>query len=439
MPVIQNFNIAPGIKLDWAPARIYTIVPQGETTTVVTYGDLHTPVQLYFSTDSAIKIIKGSPNFTGKTTKLAFSAIVRAPATEHIFTAGGHQVRILVIQRALAGKTWVEEIGQDKYLITGPSYITGASLEEGKIRVSTERQWNDKNPMPAVVYTEKGSSPLSATVFNTPLSTLIVKPSGWQMKPAAEAASPEFNDSGWKQSDQPLQMGADGDITANAWYRTKVQVDTSGTYIMRFKNLKERAALFVNGAKQDAELTDKSFTFDLQAGRINTLSIFTAHNGRNKLLFFLGGLDTVDVKGITGPVTLERDSSNVRVISGWKMKGGPGDPFALEGWTGLPAENFAGPAFFRSTFTMPRADKSQTVIWRVNITSMGHGSVWVNGHNLGRYPEKIKVFGLYIPEPWLKEGENTIVIYDEDGTNPGKVVIEAEKEASRDNLLLAEY
>ena len=63
---------------------------------------------------------------------------------------------------------------------------------------------------------------------------------------------------------------------------------------------------------------------------------------------------------------------------------------------------------------------------------MGHGSVWVNGHNLGRYPEKISVTGLYIPECWLKAGINTVVIYDEDGKSPGKAALKVEKVASRD-------
>ncbi len=439
MPVIQNFTVAPGIKLDWAPARIYTIVPQGKTTTIVTYADLNAPVQLYFSADSAINIIKSSSAFTNKMTKLRFSAIVKAPSAEYIFQAGGHQVRVLVMQSTLASKTWVVENGDENYIVTGPSYVGETSLTNDKVRASVERPWNDRNPMPAVIYTAKESSWLSAKDFAAPPRPLTLKLAAWQIKPAIEAAATTFNDTSWKQSDQPLQMGADGDISSNAWYRTSVRVDTAGTYILKFKNLRERATLFVNGEKQDAELTDKSFTFNLEAVKTNILSIFTAHNGRNKQLFFLGALDTIDVKGITGPVTLERDSTNARVISGWKMKGGPGDPFAPDGWRETQAENFAGPAFFRSTFTLPKTNANQTTIWRVNITSMGHGSVWVNGHNLGRYPEKIKIFGLYIPEVWLKEGENSIVIYDEDGTNPGKVTIEAEKEASRDNLLLAEY
>ena len=75
-------------------------------------------------------------------------------------------------------------------------------------------------------------------------------------------------------------------------------------------------------------------------------------------------------------------------------------------------------------------------IWRVVTPGLSHGSVWVNGHNLGRYPEKVPVDGLYIPEPWLKSGDNSLVIFDEDGKAPTAVRITAEAAASRD---IAQY
>lgn len=438
-PVIQNFAVAPGITLDWAPSRIYTIVPQGRTTTIITYGNINSPIQLHFSTDSLVKVIKGSTAFVSRMTKLRFAALVKSSSSEYIFQAGEQKIRILVMESALASKSWVINDENQNYLVTGPAFVGETTIAHGKITAAVERPWNDKNPMPSAVYTETKNSWLAAKSFEVSANLLSLKLSDWEIKPADEPAAADFNDVSWIESVQPLQMGVDGDISSNAWYRTSVKVDTSGIYTMRFKNLRERATLFINGKKQDAELTDKSFTFNLESGKTNQLSIFTAHNGRNKQLFFLGALDTIDVKGITGPVTLERDSNLVKVISGWKIKGGPGDPFAIAGWQQLPAGNYMGPAFFRSTFTLPKASINKTTIWRVNITSMGHGSVWVNGHNLGRYPEKIKVSGLYIPEVWLKEGMNSIVVYDEDGTNPGKIAIEAEKEASRDKLLLAEY
>jgi beta-galactosidase len=125
-------------------------------------------------------------------------------------------------------------------------------------------------------------------------------------------------------------------------------------------------------------------------------------------------------------------------VTGWRMRGGPGDPFAKTGWAPLPASaRFSGPQFFRTIFiasagaaAMPSTPGAHA-IWRVNTTGLGHGSIWVNGHNLGRYPQYMPL-GAYIPECWLKAGENSLVIYDEDGKSPAKVSIEAEAIASRD-------
>jgi beta-galactosidase len=78
-------------------------------------------------------------------------------------------------------------------------------------------------------------------------------------------------------------------------------------------------------------------------------------------------------------------------------------------------------------------------ILRVVTAGLGHGSVWVNGHNLGRYPERIPINGLYIPECWLIPGANSIVVYDEDGNRPDKVTIETEVDASRNVALLTSH
>lgn len=39
---------------------------------------------------------------------------------------------------------------------------------------------------------------------------------------------------------------------------------------------------------------------------------------------------------------------------------------------------------------------------------------------------------MYIPECWMKSGENSLIIYDEDGKNSTNVSIESEIAASRE-------
>lgn len=69
------------------------------------------------------------------------------------------------------------------------------------------------------------------------------------------------------------------------------------------------------------------------------------------------------------------------------------------------------PAFHKGTFTIGKkgdcfVDMSQ---WR-------KGAVWVNGHSLGRFWNIGPQQTLYLPAPWLKEGENEIVVFEMEDT-----------------------
>ena len=123
-------------------------------------------------------------------------------------------------------------------------------------------------------------------------------------------------------------------------------------------------------------------------------------------------------------------------MNNWVQQGGPGNPNATTGWQTLSGgATFSGPQFFKRTFTAPPFGTTGTdPMWRVTTSGLSHGSVWVNGHNLGRYPEKVSAPGVYIPECWLNAGANanTLVIYDESGNLPTKVQMQPESAASRD-------
>ena len=92
------------------------------------------------------------------------------------------------------------------------------------------------------------------------------------------------------------------------------------------------------------------------------------------------------------------------------------------------------PAFYRTTFTMPAPTPGATdelhLIYRLAMNGMSRGFVWLNGHNLGRYPEKSPARGLYLPECWLNAGPNTLIIFDEEGNSPGQVHFAVDEAAS---------
>jgi beta-galactosidase len=121
-------------------------------------------------------------------------------------------------------------------------------------------------------------------------------------------------------------------------------------------------------------------------------------------------------------------------ITGWKMRGGTTYPSAKEGWktvetTAPPAD---GPRLFSTTFTAtPPAATGAYPILRATFAGLSHGFMYLNGHNLGRYPEKVPIDGIYLPECWLNKGQNTLTILDEDGIAPTGVKLQVENAASR--------
>ena len=106
-----------------------------------------------------------------------------------------------------------------------------------------------------------------------------------------------------------------------------------------------------------------------------------------------------------------------------------------EGWS----EAFDAPLdaarrrFYRARFTTapPGAPGPHPILRVISRPRCPRGFVWLNGHNLGRYPEKIPVNGLYLPECWLRRGENALMIFDEDGRCPDGVTLTVEAAAGR--------
>ena len=73
-------------------------------------------------------------------------------------------------------------------------------------------------------------------------------------------------------------------------------------------------------------------------------------------------------------------------------------------WT---ADRAAGPAFYRGTFEL-----SATGDTFLDMRGWGKGTVWVNGHQLGRFWDIGPQQTLYLPGPWLKRGTNEVVLFD---------------------------
>ncbi|CAM3952098.1 beta-galactosidase [Pedobacter westerhofensis] len=595
-PIVHNFRLNSSVTIDWALSRVYGLQKQNHTTTIVLQAEAGEEVFMQFLLKDKFSAV--SPNlsktsalknpFKVSGNRLSFTTIARAAEQpqEYVFKAGGERIRILVMNRAGTDQAWFIENVQG--IITGLHYVSDAEVKKGRMVVTAESPLSSatlhktgallQTHHNSRIYLEKTSLPLfsdhkqPATVIEhaargKPVMAAYL--SAWMCKSAALSADPEYDDSRWLSSENPLQMGADQDITADAWYRTRFSVPESGKYSMQAEG-GDRGTIFIDG-KPSARWMIKTgeVSLHLDQGEHN-MAIFTAHNGRDKMAAYLGPIDNIDKKGLDGKVLLRKGGpfyqtlqnwyfmkapnihavksvvpaldtlqwkkykigadafdlkegfgwfatvipaqqglnrmtlsfksvdenatvfingkemihrvgwnipfefticnkdilskpmvltvfvenhdkeggidqavkintiGDARVITGWKMRGGPDEEYNSNNtgnalWSALkinPADTAAGPQYYRSSFTLP-AQKDTHLIWRVNTTGMGHGSVWVNGHHIGRYPELNGEIGMYIPEPWLKTGDNELLVYEEEGKQPSALTITAEHAAGR--------
>ncbi len=120
-------------------------------------------------------------------------------------------------------------------------------------------------------------------------------------------------------------------------------------------------------------------------------------------------------------------------LTGWAMRGGVESELnAIKKWKRLD-DTKSVPAFYQTTFkAMSPGKLGEHPILRANYQGLSRGTMWINGHNLGRYPEKIKIDSLYVPECWLKAGENALTVFDETGASPAQVALMVETAASRE-------
>ncbi len=569
LPVVHNFDLGNGLKLDWCATKIFGICKQGATTSIVIYGEPATTANMIFSATASVKILAGKEGMASskKMIKLHTNFTANSPV-EYSFISDGQTIRIIAVSTQLAGRTWFVQNKKDKYVVIGPAYVGDVIVKNSTCTIETEEPWLNKRNLPTRIYGSSFSTILKKEKSTNSLHLQTVKLGDWKAKDAAIFAAANYNDIAWKKTTEPLQMGADGDLSADAWYRTDVTIDTAGAYTLAVQGA-DRATTFVDGnLAGKADISNAEISYDFSKGK-HTLAFFTAHDGLDKFFGVLGPINNIDQKGLYGPASLKKGASTAKAnltdwhfikvnnlqdadkaipaltdtgwanytigqdafahqqgfgwfatsipmpppiitkitinfkstdenatifingnkivrhegwnqpftisvdnaavkswpmqlavfienysnnggidgavrisyneistpLTAWRMMGGTGDVQKLGSWKAVDSSHQIGrPAFYQTDFKIVQlGSKNDYPIWRIATTSLGHGSVWINGHNLGRYPEKIAAPGLYIPECWLKAGSNNMItIYDEDGKSPAAVTITPEAAASRE-------
>lgn len=247
------------------------------------------------------------------------------------------------------------------------------------------------------------------------------------------------------------------DMTDFGWYRTTIDSTAASTAILT-AGVADFLAVWVNGQyigvvpetlKEDRPKADDfrvALDIPLQAGR-NELLLLVVALGMVKGDWMLDAPMSQERKGIIAPVLLD----GMEVCCLWEFSAGawgervklpdPG-PATLAAWQ--PLTTGTQPLrWYRATFTLTDAERADVRPWAVEIGDLFKGTLWVNGHGLGRYWQQpspatttgdewgrdqfIVVEGAgqppqryyHIPADWLQTGDNTLIILEERGAQPG--------------------
>jgi beta-galactosidase len=179
-------------------------------------------------------------------------------------------------------------------------------------------------------------------------------------------------------------------------YRTIIQGPKQGELVLT--ELHDYAVIFVNQqrvAVLDRRLNQNRTTIDLPAGPA-TLDILVENTGR---INFKKDLRN-ERKGITESATL-----GGQALGGWDIYPLPMTDLSSAKFG--KASTSASPAFYRGRF-----DVTAPADTFLDLRGWEKGTVWVNGHQLGRFWNIGPQQTLYVPGPWLRRGANEIVVFD---------------------------
>jgi beta-galactosidase len=196
------------------------------------------------------------------------------------------------------------------------------------------------------------------------------------------------------RSERPQPMESLGQAYGYILYRTTLAGPASGE--LAINDLRDYAQVYLDGVLVG--------TLDRRQGKSSVLIRVPADKLRLDILVENSGHINFgprlrdDRKGITKSVTFAGTE-----LTGWNIHRLP--------LSNLSRVNFStadvrGPAFYRGTFHLARTGDTF-----LDLRGMGKGTVWVNGHHLGRFWNVGPQQTLYVPASWLKPGANTVVVF----------------------------
>jgi beta-galactosidase len=199
------------------------------------------------------------------------------------------------------------------------------------------------------------------------------------------------------ESDRILSMEDAGQSYGYILYRTTIPAPQKGD--LRIDELRDYAQIYLDGVLAgtlDRRLGQSELP--IETTRTNTrLDILVENTGRVNF----GHQFVHERAGITHEVLL-----GDKPLTGWKIY-----PLPMRDVTSMSykTDPCTGPCFYEGTFQVD--EPADTYL---DTRALRKGEVFINGQPLGRFWNVGPQGALYLPAPWLKKGENQIVVFDLD-------------------------
>lgn len=183
-------------------------------------------------------------------------------------------------------------------------------------------------------------------------------------------------------------------------YRTELPGAAHGA--LAIQRLHDFAVVYVDGKqvgtldRRDADAQGRLPVVQIDTNGPARLDILVGDDGRINV----GHEMTGETKGLDELVVLDG-----RPLSDWRVY-----PLPMTTLPGRAVEHVGTPGtptWFRAKFDVEKPGDTF-----LDISRLGKGAAWVNGHALGRFWNVGPQATLYVPGPWLKAGSNEIVIFD---------------------------
>ena len=254
---------------------------------------------------------------------------------------------------------------------------------------------------------DKSATPLEVTL------KVWVAP-GDPGNPAA-IAKPDYDDSAWQPVTSATLLPEIHVSKGLSWFRGSFNV-TPGQVDSIFQSCpfgKLPGTFYLNGHLLDSNSQEASkilvagrniFVMRVNGGKqggSGNLGLSLWHNSTlGKVAWsFRGGLNDLHETAVIGRVT------------NWS------DFLAQSPWQAEQSATANLPTFWRTTFTYQHPVGMRETIGLLTA-GLKSGHIWLNGHNLGETPQEVP---MYLPDCWLKDGANGLVIFDFYGSKPDQV------------------